>query len=146
VTSQACAFRALSPRRTREAALLRADADALARGTLSWQAAYDALDVDLFTAADEGSASTLPSPARDVQSQWVHFWGPSRMTRIAGPHGGRSLPSVRRLHRPIPGRIEPADLILDRDYHPGRDRLDVGADLALQGIVPRAAGPGTRRP
>jgi serine/threonine-protein kinase len=146
VSSQACAFLALSPRRPRETAILRGDADALARGTLSWQAAHDALEVDLFTAADEAAAGTMPSLARDVQSQWVRFWGPSHMTRILGPHGGRSFPSVRLMYRSIPGRLEPADLILDRDYHPGRDRLDIGADLALQGIAPRAAGPGVRRP
>jgi serine/threonine-protein kinase len=145
VTSQACAFLALS-RRPRETAILRGDANALARGTISWQAAHDVLDVDLFAAADDGSAAPISSLAREVQSQWVRFWGPSHMTRIVGPQGGRNFPSVRLLYRPIPGRIEPADLILDRAYHPGRDRLDVGADLSLQGIVPRSAGPGTRRP
>ena len=146
VTSQNCAFLDLSPRRPRETALLRGDADALARGTLFWQALNDAIDVDQFTAADGGPASTGHSPWRDVLAQWVHFWGPSHMSRIAGPYGSRRLPSVRLLDRPHPGRIEPADLILDRDYHPGRDRLDVGADLARQGIVPRSARPGVRRP
>jgi serine/threonine-protein kinase len=146
VTSRDCAFLALSQRRPRETAMLRGDADALARGTVFWQAANDAVDVDLVRAAEDGPASTSPNPLRDVQTQWVRFWGPGHMSRITGPHGSRSLPSVRLLDRPRPGRIEPADLILDQDYHPGRDRLDVGADLARQGIVPRAARPGVRRP
>ncbi|HZW34390.1 MAG TPA: hypothetical protein VFF52_26945, partial [Isosphaeraceae bacterium] len=138
VSSQNCAFLALPQRRPREAVLLRSDADALARGTLFWQALNDAVEVDLFTAASESPSSISPSPLHDVQVQWVHFWGTGHMSRIAGPHGPRSLPSVRLLDRPHPGRLEPADLFLDR--------LDVGADLTRQGIVPRAAGPGSRRP
>jgi serine/threonine-protein kinase len=138
VTSQNCAFLALSPRRPRETALLRGDADALARGTLFWQALNDALDVDVFTAAEDGTAATSPSPLRDVQAQWVQFWGPGHMSRIAGPHGPRGRPVVQLLDRPRPGRVEPADLILDRP--------DVGADLSRQGILPRAARPLGRRP
>ena len=54
ITSRNCAFLAMYDRKTRETVLLRADADALARGTVSWQASDDAVDVDFFTAAGEG--------------------------------------------------------------------------------------------
>ena len=59
------------------------------------------------------------------------------MREITGPRAGTNLPSVRLLDPPRPGRVEPADLILDPGYHPGRPRLDVGADLFGLGITPK---------
>jgi hypothetical protein len=123
-------------RKTRETVLLRADADALARGTVCWQASNDAADVDVFVAAGDGPPPQLRS--RDVQSQWVHFWGRNHMSgRITGPRGTGSALSVRFREKLHPGRVEPDDLILIPDYHPDRDRLTVGADLTRLGIKPR---------
>jgi serine/threonine-protein kinase len=143
VTTRDCAFLAVSERRARgETVLLRADADALARGTLFWQAVNDAADVDLFTAA--GDAPIPQNRGRDVQLLWwTHFWGLNHMSRITG-RGAGGAPSVAFWSRPRPGRIEPADLMLDPSYHPDRPRLTVGADLGRQGIVPRAARSGPR--
>jgi serine/threonine-protein kinase len=144
VTSRNCAFLALSDRRGRgETVLLRADSDALARGTLFWESANDAAEVDSFTAA--GEAPAPPNRMRDVQLQWAHFWGANHITRITGPRNRDPAPSVVLWERPRPGRLEPADLILDPSYHPGRERLDVGADLSRQGITPRTNRSGQRR-
>ena len=46
--------------------MLRGDADALARGTVFWQAANEALDVDLLTAADDGPATISPNPSAAI--------------------------------------------------------------------------------
>ena len=87
ITSRNCAFLAMYDRKTRETVLLRADADALARGTVSWQASDDAVDVDFFTAAGDG----LPSPnrPRDLQLQWIHFWGYQPYERAHDRPAGR---------------------------------------------------------
>jgi eukaryotic-like serine/threonine-protein kinase len=136
ITSRSCAFLAMYDRRTRETVLLRGDSDALARGTVSWQATDDAVDVDFFTAAGDGPPA--PGRPRDVQVQWIHFWGYNHIHgRLTGPRGAGSPPSVRFWDRLHPGRIEPVDLLLNPDYHPDRDRLNVGADLGRLGITPR---------
>jgi eukaryotic-like serine/threonine-protein kinase len=132
ITSRHCAFLAMYDRKIRETVLLRADADALARGTVFWQAGDDAADVDFFTAAGEGAPS--PSRTRDVQLQWVHFWGLSHMSgHMTGPRGTGSTPSVQFRKKLRPGRIEPVDLRLNPDYHPDPGRLDVGANLGWLG-------------
>jgi serine/threonine-protein kinase len=136
ITSRNCAFLASYARPTRETVLLRADPSALANGSVFWQANNDAADVDIFTALSEGPIQI--SRTRDVFHQWVSFWGQNHIQRVSGPRGAGSPPSVRLRERLHPGRVEPADLILDPDYHPGRERLTVGADLGRQGIVPKA--------
>jgi serine/threonine-protein kinase len=141
VASSNCAFLGSYERRVSETVLLRVDEEAMARGTVFWQGSGDAVDVDAFTAAlDE----TLPSRSRDVSLQWTNFWGGSHQSEITGPRLGSNLPSVRFLERLKPGRVEPADLILDPSYHLYRPQLDVGADLALQGISPGSSAPGRR--
>jgi serine/threonine-protein kinase len=139
ITSQSCAFLAMYDRPTRETVLLRADADALASGAVFWQAADDDADVDYFVAAGEG----LPGPfrARDVQQQWVQFWGRSHMRHIDGPHGSGTAPSVRFREKLHPGRVEPVNLVLE----PGRSQLAVGADLGRQGITPPPSRSGRTR-
>jgi len=139
ITSRNCAFLAMFDRKTRETVLLRSDADALARGVVSWQASNDAADVDFFTAVGDGPAAQTRS--RDVQQQWVHFWGYSHINgRMTGPRGtGNNAPSVQFWEKLHPGRVEPVDLILNPDYHPDRDRLDVGADLGRLGITRRTS-------
>jgi serine/threonine-protein kinase len=107
--------------------LLRADADALARGTVFWQESEDLVDTDFFNAAGEGPPTHNSRP-RELQHQWIDFWGPDHIKRVSGPRGLR----VRFKGKLRPGRVEPADLILDPDYHPGRDRLTVGADPLRQ--------------
>jgi serine/threonine protein kinase len=136
ITSRHCAFLAMYDRRTRETVLLRADADALSCGAVSWQAKDDAVDVDFFTAVGEGPPA--PYRSRDLQSQWIHFWGHDHISgRLTGPRGTGSLPSVRFRDKLHPGRIEPVDLLLNPDYHPERERLNVGADLGRLGLTPR---------
>lgn len=137
-------FLAMYDRKTRETVLLRADADALACGTVSWQASDDATDVDYFTAAGEGTPP--PNRPRDLQLQWVHFWGPNHMSgRMTGPRETRSTPSVRFWEKLRPGRVEPVDLLLNPDYHPDRERLNVGAKLGWLGTTPRANRYGRQR-
>ena len=135
ITSRNCAFLAMYDRRTRETVLLRADADALARsGFVAGQRRR--VDVDCFTAV--GDALPSQNRPRDVHLQWIHFWGYRHMNgRITGPRGAGSQPSVRFLDKLRPGRVEPADLLLNRDYHPDRDTLNVGADLGWLGVTSR---------
>ncbi|MGO9466210.1 MAG: serine/threonine-protein kinase [Isosphaeraceae bacterium] len=142
ITSQNCAFIAIYDRKTRETVLLRHDPAALANGSVFWQAFNDAADVDFFIALGEGPVKNDRS--REVYLQWVSFWGRNHMRQVTGPRGPGSPSSVRLHEKLHPGRVEPADLILDPGYHPGRDRLSVGADLGRQGIVPKTI-PSRRR-
>ncbi len=135
ITSRNCAFLAVGGRTARENLLFRCDADALASGTVLWQASGDAADVDWFINVGEGL--TQPNRSRDVQAQWVQFWGRTHMGRLFGPRGGQ--PSVRFRDKLRTGRVEPSDLILDQAYHPDRPELTVGADLRRQGIYPSAS-------
>jgi serine/threonine protein kinase len=144
ISSRNCAFLAMYERKARETVLLRANADALACGTLLWQAVGDVADVDFFIAAGEGPAAT--NRPRDLQLQWVHFWGSNHMTGLTGPRGAGGLPSVRFREKLRPGRVEPVDLILvGSEYRPNRSTPTVGADLARQGITPPAARYGRNR-
>ena len=132
ITSRNCAFLAIGGRGSRETLLLRTDADALASGTVFWQASDDAADVDWFLSV--GDAPPPSNRSRDVQQQWVQFWGRNHMGRVTGPRGAGSQPSVRFRDRLRPGQaIEPADLTLDAGYHPNRDELSVGANLSQPG-------------
>jgi serine/threonine-protein kinase len=144
VTSKSSAFLSLSDRRPRETVMVRADADALARGTLFWESAGDALEVDLLMAA--GDAPVSPSKVRDIPFQWAHFWGPNHVRGlVAAPRGAGGLPSIRPRNPLRAGRIEPADLFLEMPYPPGPGQARVGADLARQGIAPRPPRAGQRR-
>jgi serine/threonine-protein kinase len=134
ITSRGCAFLAMTGRAARESVLLRSDADALAKGAVFWQAKDDAAEVDWFLST--GDAPPPSNRLRDVQQQWVHFWGRSHMGRVTGPRGAGSQPSVRFRERLRSGQaIEPANLILDASYHPYRQELTVGADLSHLGLV-----------
>jgi serine/threonine-protein kinase len=131
ISSNHCAFLGTYDRRVSETVLLRADEEAMAHGTVFWQGTGDALEAEAFTAV---GLEPPPSRPRDVLYQWINFWGSNHMSDIRGPRAGSNQASVRLLERLKPGRVEPEDLILDPDYHPGRPLLDVGADLSLQGI------------
>ena len=82
ITSRNCAFLAMYDRKTRETVLLRADADALARGVgFAGRPRDDAVDVDFFTAAGEAATSAEPVARRPasmdsflgLQSyEWAH--------------------------------------------------------------------------
>jgi serine/threonine-protein kinase len=133
ITSRNCAFLAIGDRKPRPAALLRSDPDALTHGAVFWQGEGDAADVDFFVVAGDGPAS--PKVPRDVQSQWVRFWGSTHMRGISGPRGPGSAPAVRTSSRLRPGHVEPADLILDPNYPRDREQVSVGADLRRQGIL-----------
>jgi eukaryotic-like serine/threonine-protein kinase len=135
VTSRNCAFLGSYDRRVSETVLLRVDEEAMAHGTVFWQGSGDAVDVDAFTAAVD---EPLPGRSRDVRFQWVNFWGSNHQSEITGPKSGSNLPSVRLWEPLKPGRVEPADLILDPNTHLYRPQLDVGADLSLQGISRRS--------
>jgi serine/threonine-protein kinase len=136
------AFLGTYDRRASETVLLRADEVAMAQGTVFWQGSGDAVEVEAFTAVGDAPP---PSRPRDVVLHWVNFWGSNHQREITGPHAGTNLRSVRLLDLPRPGRVEPADLILDPDYHPFRPRLDVGADLFSLGITPKTFSTGRRR-
>jgi serine/threonine-protein kinase len=138
VTSQNCAFLANYDRPARETVLLRSDPSALVHGSVFWQAINDAVDVDIFTALTD--APVQIGRPRDVLSQWVSFWGRNHMQQITGPGRAGRPPMVLLREKLHPGRVEPADLVLD----PGRRLLSVGADLARQGIVAKS-GPARRR-
>jgi eukaryotic-like serine/threonine-protein kinase len=139
ITSRNCAFLSLSDQRSPETVLLRADGDALARGAIFWQETEDLIDVDYFQAAG-GGPPINNNRTRDFQHQWIDFWRFNHIRRVSGPRGGFK---VRFRVKPRPGRVEPIDLVLDPAYHPGRDRLTVGADLLRQGINAVAARSGT---
>jgi eukaryotic-like serine/threonine-protein kinase len=141
ITSRNCAFlgTSASGKTTHETVLLQCEGDALADGSVFWQADDDAADVDWFISA---SAALLPANrARDVQQQWVQFWGQNHMGRVTGPRASSNRPSVRwfRDRRRTGQEIEPADLMLDPTYHPDRPEMSVGADLSRIGVVPMAA-------
>jgi serine/threonine-protein kinase len=129
ITSRHCAFFALSDERPRETVLLRADTDALARGTVFYQQADDYIDVDFFIAAGEGPPINN-NRTREFQHQWVDFWGANHIKRVTGPRGRK----MRFKGKLRPGHIEAVDLILDPEYHPGQDGITVGADLLRQGL------------
>src|SRR5262249_29736659 len=88
VTSRSCAFLGMHDRQSRETVLLRADAEALSCGAIFWQAEDDTADVDYFIAT--GGELPASSRARDVQHQWVQFWGQNHMRRLGGPRGAGS--------------------------------------------------------
>jgi hypothetical protein len=127
----------MSARAPHETVLLRSEPNALASGTVLWQGRDDAAEVDRFVCAGDG---LLPSTrSRDVQQQWVQFWGRNHMGRVYGPRGSGSQASVRFRQSLRPGQsIEPADLILDSGFHPDRQELNVGANLS--GVGPARGG------
>jgi serine/threonine-protein kinase len=140
ITTDHCAFLGTYDRRVSETALLRADEEAMAGGTVFWQATGDAYEVDAFT-----TAGTDPPPNRPqhVLFQWINLWGSNHIREVTGHRGGSSHDFVRLFDRLRPGRVEPSDLMLDPAYHPFRSRLDVGADSVRLGIV-RMPAQGTR--
>jgi serine/threonine-protein kinase len=128
-------------RRERETVLLRGQAGALSHGVVFFQQARDAMEVDSFIEVGEDSIGT--GRTADVRHQWIGVWGANHIRDVSGPRPSGGPPGVRTLNRLRPGDVEPADLILDPSYHPGRSSLDVGADLARQGVSMRAT---RRRP
>jgi serine/threonine-protein kinase len=136
ISTDHCAFLGTYDRRASETVLLRADEEAMAGGTVFWQAHGDAYEVDVFTAA---GSDPPPNRPQDVLFHWINFWGSNHIRDVTGPRGASTHPTVRPFERLRPGRVDPADLVLDPAYHPGRARLDVGADLARLGVVRRPA-------
>ncbi|MDR3620257.1 MAG: serine/threonine-protein kinase [Paludisphaera borealis] len=120
---------------TRESVLLRADVEAIAQGQVFCQQTNDAVEV--FGFAEAGQAP-VPNRTRDIVPQWINLWGSNHIQAVTGPRVGAAPASVRFLERPRPGRLEPADLVLDPNHHPGRTSLDVGAPPALLGSRPRS--------
>jgi serine/threonine-protein kinase len=114
-----------------ESVLLRVAEDSLERGALCWQAANASFEVVHFTGRT-GQALAMPRRP-DVTRQWIKLWGDAHMQNVTGPIWPRgaavSSPSVRFYDRLQSGKVVPADLELDRGYHPGRPRMNLGADL-----------------
>ena len=82
-----------------------------------WQADDDAAEVDWFISV--GDAPPPANRSRDVQQQWVQFWGRNHMGRVTGPRGSGSQPSVRfrdRGARPgdRAGRLDPRPVVSPR--------------------------------
>jgi serine/threonine-protein kinase len=150
ISSRNSVFGTLAERRVRDrdAVLLRVDADSMAGGALFWQAENDVHELDLVTAA--GDARPPPNRGRDSLLQWINLCASNHINPFTGPRGvaGHGVQFVERSRAIRPGRVEdlePPDLILDPNHHPGRPQLDVGADLIAQGIMPRPARAGNRR-
>jgi serine/threonine-protein kinase len=120
---------------TGETVLLNGDPDALAHATYFWQGSNDALDVECYLASDD--APPIPGRPRDVELQWVNYWGANHVRMTSGPRLSNRRPSVRLLARLQPNRVEPSGLALDPDYHPGRSSLDLGADIGKLGVRPK---------
>ncbi len=140
ITSRHSAFLSPNGSASKETLLLRAEGDALANGTVCWQADDDDAAVDWFISV--GEAPPPANRSRDVQLQWVQFWGHNHMGRVTGPRGTGGQPSVRFRERLHAGQeIGPGDLTLDPAWHPDRPALSVGADLSRAGKVPMAAAP-----
>jgi len=118
----------------RASVLFRADEASFARGEVFWMESNDALEVHGFAVAGVGAP---PNRARDVVSQWISLWGADHIRGVSGPRPGASGASVRFRGSTRPGRVEPADLILDPDHHPGRPWLDLGADPRALGLLGR---------
>ncbi|SIO64887.1 serine/threonine protein kinase [Singulisphaera sp. GP187] len=114
-----------------ESVLLRAEPDSLARGSYFWQSSNDAFDVTHFTALAGIPPMTPRRP--DVHRQWVNLWGANHIRNATGPLWPKgsvlSTQSVRFYDRLQSRNVSPADLELDPTHHPGRPRLNVGADL-----------------
>jgi serine/threonine-protein kinase len=149
VTSRSCAFLAMSDRRPRETIVLRSNPDALARGTYSWQGTNDVLDLDNFIAASDADPSGNGRP-RDVYHQWIEFWGANHIKHASGPalRGPSRGLKVRFRVKLRPGAIEPSELALDPTFHPGADKVTVGATFQPEAVPPVAARgvpPGQRR-
>ena len=104
----------------------------MAGGTVFWQATGDAYEIDAFAVVGTHYLRIEPN----VVFHWINFWGSNHRREVTAPTGA-NLPTVRLLDRPRPGRVEPADLILDPGYHHGRLRMDVGADLFSLGVSPK---------
>lgn len=135
LNSRRCVFATLSDARSRDAALLRVDADAYAGGTLFWQADGDAYELDRIVAAGE----TAPAATRPGELHpWFQFWAGHHATRsVIGPRN--AAPRFRR--RPRPGRIEPSDLILETPSTGRQGRPVVGADPRAIGGGPQSVVP-----
>lgn len=119
----------------RESVLFRADESSLAQGEVFWRQSNDAVETYGFAAAGSGKPT---GKSRDIVSQWVGLWGSDNIRGVSGPRPGGPSPSVRFVGTTRPGRIEPVQLLLDPNYHPGRPWLDLGADPSRLGVAPRA--------
>ncbi len=130
----------------RDAVLLRVEPDSLDHGLLFWQSSNDAFDVSVFTARSD---SILP-PNRfaDVHRQWVELWGSGHVHSVTGStrNGSNTNFSTRFYERLRSNGVAPGDLALDTSYHPGRTRLDVGADLSRLQILVKRPQRGVQRP
>lgn len=122
--------------------MLNGDGDGLAHSSYFWQGVNDALEVEHFLASDD--VKPVAGRGRDVVLHWINYWGAGRVRSTSGPRLSNRKPTVRLLQKLQFGRVEPSDLILDSDYHPGRSRLDLGADLESLGVKRRP--PGAHRP
>jgi len=143
ISSSNTAYLTAYPRFADETVLLRGDEDSLAHADYFWQDFNDALDVECFMSTT--AAGSTAGRSRDVVLQWAHFWGPSHIRRVTGPRLSNKGPSVRFLDKLQPGKVEPADLVLDPDYYPGRTSLDLGAEPDKLGIRLDKTKPRPRR-
>ena len=134
VTSLACVYLANFDKASRESAVLRADPSGIASGAIFWQSNSDVFDVTNFTALEGVRPNTTSNVAKrlHVRWDWIEFWGQNHSRNIAGPRGGVA-PSTILFAKLRPGDVEPGDLYLNL---PGRNAVDLGANLAKLGIAP----------
>ena len=95
-------------------ALLQVDPDAMARGVLFWQSAYDAYEFGRFLAST-GPQPTTPIPPPDLKRHWNDLWGLQHSRTDHGPDARRTEHVVhyKDKDRPKPGKITPGMLELD---------------------------------
>ena len=143
ITSRNCAFLAMYDRPTRETVLLRAmlRCAGVRYGFLAGGRGRSRRGL-LYCGG--GGTAARESRDADLQHQWVQFWGASHIRNVDGSRSS-TAPSVRFLDKLRVGRISPADLILDPQYHPGRIELKQGADLRRQGLALPAPRSGRTR-
>ncbi len=112
--------------------LLRADAEALSRGTVLWQSTNDAYHLSHYLIG--GLATPQPVSFPEIGKLWVDVWGPSHIRNPRTDASGVRFVSDRL----TPGEVTPADLVLQPDGPRSRGRAEVGADLERLGITPSA--------
>ena len=137
VTSRETAYLSSFNPISKESVLLRVEPNSLSQGALFWQASNDAYEVMNFTARFDKPLTGNPYP--DVYRQWFNFWGANHFRHSTGPSRGTKASVAlndRLKSQTATVNVSAGDLALDRDFHPGRTELDVGADVRILQVSP----------
>ena len=141
VNSRNCAFLGLSEARSRDAALLRVDADAYAGGCLFWQADGDAFDLDRVVTTGAAASNAPRRGEIPIDRQWEIFWSSHHASRTVTYPRATAIRTRRRLRA---GQIEPSDLDLDQLLPIQRGAPGMGPGQQGGGVGGRSRLPGSR--